>query len=83
LLWYPNIWGNGATLKKFLRALVILGGVALLAAPFAVGTPEYSKKEQKQCTFCHTALGKPDLNEVGKYYKEHHSLKGYEEKKKP
>jgi len=64
--------------------LAIFAGVTALAAPFAVSTPEYAKKEQKQCTFCHTALGKPDLNDAGKYYKDHdHSFKGYEEKKKP
>jgi hypothetical protein len=64
--------------------LAILGSVALLAAPFAISTPEYSKKEQKQCTYCHTAMGKPDLNDAGKYYKDHeHSLRGYDEKKKP
>ena len=71
-------------LKKIIRALVILGAIGLLAAPFAISTPEYSKKEQKQCTFCHTAMGKPDLNDAGKYYKDHdHSLRGYDEKKKP
>jgi hypothetical protein len=72
-------------LKKAFRALMILAGVTVLAAPFAIGTPEYSKKEQKQCTFCHTAMGKPDLNAAGKYYKEHdHSLRGFEETaKKP
>jgi hypothetical protein len=75
---------RGETLKKIIRAILIVGGLALLASPFAVGTPEYSKKEEKSCTFCHTALGKPDLNEAGKYYKDHdHSLKGFEEKKKP
>jgi len=68
---------------KVLRALAILTGVTLLFAPFAVSTPEYSKKEQRQCTFCHTAMGKPDLNEAGKYYKDHdHSLRGFEENKK-
>src|SRR5215470_17564509 len=70
-------------LKKVLQGLSILTGVTILASPFAVGTPEYSKKEQKQCTFCHTAMGKPDLNDAGKYYKDHeHSLKGYEDKKR-
>ena len=71
-------------MKKVLRALAIIIGVTVLVAPFARSTPEYSKKEEKQCTFCHTAMGKPDLNEAGKYYKEHdHSLKGFVEKKKP
>jgi hypothetical protein len=53
----------------------------LFFLPFAVGTPEYSKKEDKACTFCHPSVGKPDLNDAGKYYKEHHSLEGYKEKK--
>ena len=71
-------------MKKIIRALTILGLVALLVSPLAKATPEYSKKEKKQCIYCHTAMGKPDLNEAGKYYKDHdHSLVGYEEKKKP
>jgi len=67
--------------KKVLRAMAIFGGVALLLSPFAVGTPEMAKKENKQCVVCHTAIGKPDLNEAGKYYKDHGTLDGYREKK--
>ena len=67
-------------MNKILRALAILGGVALLFSPFAMSTPEYAKKEGKQCIFCHTAIGKPDLNEAGKYYKEHMTLDGYRER---
>ena len=71
-------------MNKIIRALTIVGLVALLVSPLAKATPEYSKKEKKQCTYCHTALGKPELNEAGKYYKDHnYSLTGYEEKKKP
>lgn len=71
-------------MKKFLRALAILAGVTLLVAPLAISTPEYSNKEKKQCTFCHTAMGKPDLNDAGKWYKDHdHSFRGWEEKKRP
>jgi hypothetical protein len=69
--------------KNLIRTLAVLMGVAILAAPFAMSTPEISKKEDKQCTVCHTALGKPDLNDAGKYYKVNRTLKGYEEKKKP
>ena len=37
--------------------------------------PAYAKKEGKKCTYCHTAAGKPDLNDTGKCYKENdHSL---------
>ena len=69
------------SVKKILRALGITSAVALLFIPFAVGTPEYTKKENKACAFCHPSVGKPDLNDAGKYYKEHHTLEGYKEKK--
>jgi len=58
-------------------------GVGILVAPLAMSTPEYSKKEQKQCTFCHTAMGKADLNDAGRYYRDHdHSLRGYDDRKR-
>jgi hypothetical protein len=70
-------------MTDILRYGAMLAGIAVLIAPFAMGTPEYAKKESKSCTFCHTAVGKPDLNEVGKYYKDHNlSLAGYDENKK-
>ena len=68
-------------MRKILRALAILGIVALLFMPFAVGTPEMAKKEDRQCIYCHTAIGKPDLNDAGRYYKDHKTLEGYKEKK--
>ena len=72
---------ENSKVKNILRTLAITGVVALLFVPFTAGTPEYSKKENKQCLYCHTAVGKPDLNDVGKYYKEHHTLEGYREKR--
>ena len=66
--------------NKILRALLITSAVGVLFVPFSSGTPEYSKKENKQCVYCHTAIGKPDLNDAGRYYKDHHSLEGYREK---
>lgn len=68
-------------MKKVLKASAITFAVSVLFLPFALATPEYAKKENKACTFCHPAVGKPDLNEAGKYYKEHHTLEGYKEKK--
>ncbi len=65
-------------LRNILRALAILAGVTILFSPFAVSTPEIAKKEQKQCQVCHTAMGKPDLNDAGKYYKEKRTLDGYQ-----
>jgi len=67
--------------NKVIRALAITAAVAVLFLPFALATPEYTKKENKQCTYCHTAVGKPDLNDAGKYYKKHHTLEGYSEPK--
>jgi hypothetical protein len=67
--------------SKIVRAIAIFGGVALLLSPFAIGTPEMAKKESKQCVYCHTAIGKPDLNDAGKYYKERGTLEGYREKR--
>jgi hypothetical protein len=67
--------------KKFLQPFLITAGVALLFVPYSRGTPEYSKKENRQCAYCHTAVGKPDLNDAGKYYKDHHTLEGYRDQK--
>jgi hypothetical protein len=69
------------TVKNILKALGITSAVSLLFVPFAVGTPEFTKKENKPCVYCHTAVGKPDLNDAGKYYKMHRTLEGYVEKK--
>ena len=68
-------------MNKIVKALAIVGGVSLLLSPFAAGTPEYAKKESAQCVVCHTAVGKADLNDAGKYYKDHKTFEGYKEKK--
>ena len=69
-------------MMKTLRFLTILGAIGLLISPLARGTPEMSKKENRMCVVCHTALGKPDLNDVGKCYKDHkYVLQGCEKKK--
>ncbi|MBZ5543318.1 MAG: hypothetical protein LAO07_06515 [Acidobacteriia bacterium] len=61
-------------LKIILAAAVISGAVLTLAT----AKPEYAKKEGKPCTFCHVKMGSKELNDAGKYYKEHnHSLEGY------
>jgi len=62
-------------LLKILFAVAILSGSLLT---LATAKPEYAKKEGKTCTFCHVKMGSKELNDAGKYYKEHdHSLKGY------
>ncbi|MBI4473679.1 MAG: hypothetical protein HY646_13510 [Acidobacteria bacterium] len=67
-------------MKKFFQALAIPIGIGLLFVPFAVSTPEIAKKENKGCLTCHTAVGKADLNDAGKYYKEKKTLEGYKPK---
>jgi len=80
LVCYPNISNMTHRLKKILRAFAIFGGVALLFTPLAVSTPEMAKKESKSCITCHTAVGKSDLNDAGKYYKEKKTLEGFKPK---
>ena len=62
-------------LKLSVPSAILLGGL-ILSSPFtSFGKTEYTKKESKGCTYCHTAAGKKDLNDIGKCYAEHnHSL---------
>ena len=63
-------------LKMTVGSALVLGGL-VLSSQFSFGKTEYTKKESKGCTYCHTAAGKADLNAVGKCYAEHnHSLEG-------
>ncbi len=59
-------------LFQILVALAILSGSMI---SISTAKPAYAQKEGKKCTYCHTAAGKPDLNDTGKCYKENdHSL---------
>ena len=53
------------------------------SAATGVARPEYSRRTQKECNFCHP----PDswnLTDAGKYYRDHHySLQGYMPPAKP
>ena len=69
-------------LVKLAMPSVILAGGFLVSSPFSFAKPDYMKKEQKACTYCHNAPSKKDLNEVGKCYAEHgHSLDNCNPKK--
>ena len=75
--------GNGDFLHMLKRLLTfgvpsaIIVGALMMAPSFSFGKTEYTKKEGKGCTYCHTAAGKKDLNDIGKCYAEHnHSLQG-------
>jgi len=61
-------------------AFVLLLG-AFVGSTISYGKPEYTKKEKKACMYCHVKANSKELNDAGKYYKEHdHSLEGYQPK---
>jgi hypothetical protein len=65
------------TLKLALPAAIALAGL-IVSTTASYAKPEYGKKEKKSCTFCHVKAGSKDLNDAGKYYKDHeHSLDGF------
>ena len=69
-------------LKVILPAAILLGGF-LVCSTASLGKPAYTKETKKACAYCHVdAKAKPkELTEAGKYYGEHKSLDGYQEKK--
>ena len=64
-----------------MRMLRFILPAAVLAAGFLTLTttshakPEFTKKENKPCSFCHVKAGSKELNDNGKYYKEHKKVK--------
>jgi hypothetical protein len=69
-------------LKIILPAAILLFGF-LFCSTTTYGKAEYSKQTKKACAYCHVdAAKKPkELKDPGKYFQEHKSLDGYEEKK--
>jgi hypothetical protein len=68
-------------LRCFLPAGIICTGLVMMS-PSSFGKAEYTKKEKKACTLCHTSSTSKELTAVGKCYAEHnHSLEGCEVKK--
>jgi hypothetical protein len=64
---------------RFFQLLALLVVALMSAASLALSKPEYSKKEGKQCTYCHPAGKFKELTEAGKYYAQHKTLEGYTE----
>jgi hypothetical protein len=58
--------------------LVALAGGIALSSIFSFGTVQIAQKEKKACTVCHVKVGSKELNDVGKCYQKHKSLKGCE-----
>jgi hypothetical protein len=85
LLWPRDCspWGRKRReerMKYAIPMLVLLAGV-LVSSTLSYAKPEYTKKEKKGCTYCHVTAKSKELNDAGKYYKDHdHSLEGYQPK---
>jgi hypothetical protein len=73
---------------KILKALGwwvwIVPVVLTLGSGSTQAKPEFAKKESKACTYCHVKLGDKELNETGKYYKDHNfTFEGYQPAQTP
>jgi hypothetical protein len=70
-------------MRKLTFPLAILaGGLWINTIPLRA-VPEYTDKEKKECAFCHPFGDLFALNDAGKYYAEHGSLKGFEDEEPP
>lgn len=69
-----------------MRHLVLSIGVFLsilwLSPSPGVASPEYSRRTQKECSYCHPPANFT-LTDAGKYYQAHKTLKGYQPKTEP
>jgi hypothetical protein len=64
-------------MSKWILSAVVFGGVLYLIPTASFATPEYSRRSDKECSYCHPAKGY-SLTDAGKYYKDHKTLKGYQ-----
>jgi hypothetical protein len=65
--------------KFILPAAVLIGGLTL-PATVSFAKKEYTAKEKKACTYCHTAANSKELNKIGQCYAKEHKLDGCEAK---
>lgn len=64
--------------KKRLNQILLMATVLMLFASLSSARPEYAVKESRNCPYCHTRDGPPQLNELGIYYGTHnHSMEGF------
>ncbi len=72
--------------KRIVPAFLLIAGW-VLAPRASVARPSYTKMERKECAYCHLAeggkisyAGEMKLTDAGRYYKDHRTLKGFQEK---
>lgn len=65
--------------NKHLQIIFLLTIVLLSYLPSLTSArPEYAVKESRNCPYCHSREGPPQLNQAGVYYGTHnHSFEGY------
>lgn len=64
-------------MKLIAPALILFTGL-LLSVRSSPAKPDYTRRTNKDCEFCHPPNSRK-LNEAGEYYRDHHnSLKGYQ-----
>lgn len=65
--------------KRMNQIILMVILVLLLFVPSLTSArPEYAVKESRNCPFCHTRDGPPQLNEMGVYYaNNNHSMEGF------
>ena len=63
-------------LWKFTIPAAVLFAGAILTTGVSSAKPEYTKKEKKPCVTCHVTAQSKELNDTGKFYKEHKTLEG-------
>ena len=64
-------------LKRVVFITLTLAVAGWFAVSPSMATKDTAKKEGKTCVTCHVKSGDKALNELGEYYKEHKTLKGY------
>ncbi len=65
--------------RSFTHVFLISLVIFMLFSPImSSARPEYAARESRNCPYCHTREGPPQLNEIGIYYgTNNHSLTGY------
>jgi len=58
--------------------ILILLCIILILSPIVSAKFDYARKESRNCPYCHSSQGPPQLNNRGVYYATHnHSFEGY------
>ncbi|MDD5615482.1 MAG: hypothetical protein PHH85_04705 [Candidatus Methanoperedens sp.] len=65
--------------QELIRMILMSVIIFIFLSPILTSArPDYSAKESRNCPYCHTRNGPPQLNEVGIYYgTNNHSLTGF------